>query len=121
MIAVLLAIGLSATPLDSGPTVRIQTPAPIEIAVKDGKIDGPRTIRVHQGDAVSLRIASDRPMALHLHGYDLERTAGPEAPAMFEFTARATGRFSIEEHLPESATKRGAHAPALLYLEVLPK
>lgn len=98
-----------------------QTPASFDINLKNGKVEGTRTVRVKRGDEVTLRIASDRRIALHLHGYDLERTATPDAPAIFSFSAKATGRFSLEEYVPDTGKKPSSHPPALLYLEVLPK
>ena len=51
-----------------------------------------RLIRVKQGDVVKLRWSSDRSIALHLHGYDIERKIEPGVVAEMTFTARATGR-----------------------------
>jgi hypothetical protein len=62
-----------------------------------------------------LRWTSDRRIVLHLHGYDLEATVTPAAPASMKFTASIAGRFPVSEH---------AHGPghhrAVLYLEVHP-
>lgn len=99
----------------------VQATAAIEIGLQDGKTAKPQTVRAKRGDEVTLRIASDRTIALHLHGYDIERTAEPDKPAIFSFTAKITGRFAIEEHPSENAKTSRAHAPAILYLEVLPK
>ena len=59
-----------------------------------------RLIRVRQGDAVKLRWTTDRPIILHLHGYDIEAKVEPGAVAEMAFAARATGRFPVEEHKP---------------------
>ncbi len=75
-----------------------------------------RVIRVHQGDAVTLRWTSDRSLTLHLHGYDLEQRINPRTTATMSFTARATGRFPIEIHGGE-----GHGASTLAYLEVHPR
>ncbi len=100
----------------------VQATAPIEIEIKQGKVVGQRTIRARQGDEVTLRVASDQPLDLHLHGYDIERTAAPETPAVFTFTARATGRFAMETHEPAAkGAKSHAHGVSLFYLEILPR
>lgn len=77
-----------------------------------------RTIRVPEGARVRLELTTDAPSELHLHGYDLERMAGPQSPAVFTFVADYTGRFAIVAH--------GAHGllgreKALAYLEVRPE
>jgi hypothetical protein len=80
-----------------------------------------RLIRVRQGDAVKLRWTTDRPILLHLHGYDIETKVEPGAVAEMAFTARATGRFPIEEHKPDA---RGGHSHGeapLVRIEVYPR
>ena len=81
-----------------------------------GKLAAERsTLRVARGDAVELRWSSDRRIVLHLHGYDLEATVAPDAPARMKFTASIAGRFPVSEH------RHGAgHHRAILYLEVHP-
>lgn len=88
--------------------------------VRDGKLpEDLRLLRVTQGDLVTLKWTADRPMTLHLHGYDVERQAGPGSPAEFAFTAYAAGRFPIEAHPP--GREPAADQPALTYLEVYPR
>jgi hypothetical protein len=72
-------------------------------------------MRVHQNDVVTLKWSSDRPITIHLHGYDIEKEVKPGAVAEMTFTARATGRFTIESHAPS-----GDHSPPLVTLEVYP-
>jgi hypothetical protein len=80
-----------------------------------------RLIRVRQGDAVKLRWTTDRPISLHLHGYDIETRIEPGTVAEMRFTARVTGRFPIEEH--RSNAKGGhSHGEApLVHIEVYPR
>jgi hypothetical protein len=120
MIAVAASLLLLAAP-DVPPVQTVQATAAIEVSLQDGKTAKPRTVRAKRGDEVTLRIVSDRTIALHLHGYDIERTAEPDKPAIFSFTAKITGRFAMEEHPSENAKTSHAHAPAILYVEVLPK
>ena len=79
-----------------------------------------RLIRVRQGDVVKLRWRSDRPIALHLHGYDIETKVEPGAVAEMVFTARATGRFSIEPHLPKTGGGHD-HGAVVVRIEVYPR
>ena len=78
-------------------------------------------IRVTQGDNVRLRWTTDRPIILHLHGYDIETRVEPGTVAEMAFTARATGRFGVEEHKPNA---RGGHShgeASLVRVEVRPR
>ncbi len=80
-----------------------------------------RLIRVAQGDNVRLRWTSDRPIVVHLHGYDIEKRVVPGAVAEMAFTAHATGRFGVEEHKPNA---RGGHShgeASLVRIEVRPR
>jgi hypothetical protein len=80
-----------------------------------------RLIRVHQGDAVKLRWTTDRPIALHLHGYDIEVKVEPGAIAEMAFTARATGRFPVEEHMPSAKGSHSHGEAPLVRIEVRPR
>jgi hypothetical protein len=79
-----------------------------------------RVIRVKQGDVVRLRWSSDRPMALHLHGYDIEQNVGSGAVSEMTFTAHATGRFPVQEHQPRSSGGH-THGAPIVQVEVLPR
>jgi FtsP/CotA-like multicopper oxidase with cupredoxin domain len=87
------------------------------ISLVNGAVVGAsNTIRVKQGDDVELRWSSDKPMELHLHGYDIEVKVAPGAPAVMSFNAKIPGRFPIEPHGQEHGRRRGP----VVYLEVLP-
>jgi hypothetical protein len=73
------------------------------------------TLQVKRGERVELRWKSDRRVTLHLHGYDLERTVAPQAPAVMAFKADIAGRFPVSEH-----GHGGRHGRTVLYLEVHP-
>jgi hypothetical protein len=77
-----------------------------------------RRIRVRQNDVVKLQWSSDRPMTIHLHGYDLERRIVPGEVSDMTFIARATGRFTVEPHLPSSSGH--GHGEVLVTVEVHP-
>ena len=93
-----------------------------DLKIEQGKVtQNLRLLRVKQGDAVKLRWTSDRPIILHLHGYEIETKVVPGAVSEMTFDARATGRFPIEEHKP--AAKGGhSHGEApLVRIEVRPR
>jgi hypothetical protein len=92
-----------------------------DLPIAGGRLPaGMRVIRVAQGDAVTLRWTSDRRITLHLHGYDIETSVAPGAPAKMIFSARATGRFAVTEHAPQAAGGH-SHTPPLTHLEVRPR
>ena len=77
-------------------------PEELEIPVKliGDQLD-PETIRVAQGDSVTLLIEVEEPGEFHLHGYDIEEDIEPGEAAEFFFVAEATGRFRITFHAAE--------------------
>ena len=100
-----------------------QTPeAVFDLKVEKGKVaPSMRLIRVKQGDAVKLRWTTDRPMVLHLHGYDIETKVEPGAVAEMAFAARATGRFPVEEHKPDAKGGHSHGEAPLVRIEVRPR
>ena len=62
-------------------TVLAQAPEVVfDLKIEKGRVaQNMRLIRVKQGDAVKLRWTSDRPIVLHLHGYDIEKKVEPGA------------------------------------------
>ena len=69
----------------------------VPVTVRNDRMS-PDTIQVKHNDAVTLKIDSDMPGAIHLHGYDIEQEVVPGEVADFAFTADATGRFRIAFH-----------------------
>jgi heme/copper-type cytochrome/quinol oxidase subunit 2 len=87
------------------------------LPIENGRVpEALRRIRVHQNDAVTLKWSSDRPITIHLHGYDIEKQVRPGTITEMTFTARATGRFTVETH----EASGGHHGPPLVTLEVYP-
>ena len=75
----------------------------------DGRTMTPEEVKVSEGNRVDLKITSERPVELHLHGYDLEEEeVEPGEPAEISFEADKAGRFPIEDH------STGAELGALL-------
>ena len=75
-----------------------------DVSIEDGEMS-PAEISVSEGDSVTLRIATNEPIAFHIHGYDVEREIEPGQRAKLQFEADLTGRFEIEDH--ESETELG--------------
>jgi heme/copper-type cytochrome/quinol oxidase subunit 2 len=69
----------------------------VAVAINEA-IMSPPEVTVYEGDQVKLQITSDRPIELHLHGYDLTEEVEPGETADLSFQATDTGRFGIEDH-----------------------
>lgn len=112
--AILWSVGLA------GLTARAEE-LTFDLKIEQGRVSPDmRTVRVKQGDVVKLRWTSDRLVALHLHGYDIERTVQPGAVAEMNFTARAAGRFAVYRGVPKSGGGHSHEAP-IVTLEVRPR
>ncbi|HYT96236.1 MAG TPA: hypothetical protein VEO36_02850 [Casimicrobiaceae bacterium] len=86
-----------------------------DLAIVNGQVTGvDATLRVQQGDEVELRWSSDRPLSLHLHGYEIETNVPPHVSTVMSFKARLAGRFPVSEH------REGARERTILYIEVHP-
>jgi plastocyanin len=74
-------------------------PEAVEIPVDvTGEAMDPGTIRVKQGDMVTLKINAEESGEFHLHGYDIEQDIDEDGVADLYFAADATGRFRITFH-----------------------
>jgi len=82
----------------------------------EGPTSKPTVLAVRQNDRVVLLVSSDKPVQVHLHGYDIESNVVPNVVTSLRFTATATGRFPIEIHSREPLKQR-----PLAYLEVRPQ
>jgi len=93
------------------------------LRLEDGHVPpSMRLVRVTEGDIVRLRWSVDRPVVLHLHGYDIEKRIEPGVVGEMKFTARATGRFPLHAHAVGADGKGQARDEALLlYVEVYPR
>ena len=69
----------------------------LPITIKSGVMD-PETIKVKQGDMVTLKILADEGGEFHLHTYDIESAIPADQETDFYFVAEATGRFKITYH-----------------------
>lgn len=69
----------------------------IPVNIEAGEMS-PETIKVQQGDMVTLQINADEGGEFHLHTYDIEAEIEANIQTDFYFVAEATGRFKITYH-----------------------
>lgn len=109
------------TPTPQTTTEQTATPSSIqqsnvktfELVVKNKKlVSGPKTIKVNQGDEMTIKITSDEAEELHIHAYDNGVELKPGKQTTLTFTTSLSGRFPFE--LENSKTEIGV-------LEVQPK
>jgi hypothetical protein len=113
----MLALLLSLAPM------RLAHAAEVTYALRitNGRVpEDMRLIRVKQNDVVKLEWSTDKPITVHLHGYDIEREVKPGAVTEMAFTARATGRFTVEPHIGRTSSGAHAHGETLVTIEVYP-
>jgi hypothetical protein len=111
LLALAIALACSATPARADePSARI-----IAVAIAGGKAKGSDTLKVKQGERVELQLSADKPMVLHLHGYELEAKVDPPKPGLLAFKAAIPGRFPVHEHREGPGNHR-----AVLFIEVHP-
>ena len=117
-LACALASSLSVAILASGVSAKEVT---FVLRIENGHVpENVRLIRVQQNDVVKLQCSADRPITIHLHGYDIEKEITPGSTTELTFTARATGRFTIEPHLRREPSGGHTHGDALVTIEVYP-
>jgi FtsP/CotA-like multicopper oxidase with cupredoxin domain len=81
---------------ETGPRVDVD----VFIQVADGaRVGGEGRIEAKKGDRVRIEIQVDAPQDVHSHGYELEKEARPNKPAIFRFKADLEGIFDLESHL----------------------
>jgi hypothetical protein len=71
-----------------------------DLALRQGTMT-PDEVEVEVGDHLRLRLTSEEPLQVHIHGYDLQRELAPGKPVTLSFEADLTGRFEIEDHESE--------------------
>jgi hypothetical protein len=91
------------------------------LAIANGHVPANmRLIRVKQNDVIKLQWSTDKPMQIHLHGYDIAKDLKPGTVTEMAFTARATGRFTVAPHTGATPGGGHAHGDALVTVEVYP-
>ncbi|MEX0832503.1 MAG: hypothetical protein WD276_01310 [Actinomycetota bacterium] len=73
-------------------------PARAEVAVSDGRVDGPDTLETTVGSKVSIVVHSDTAGKVHIHGYEKLADVSAGGTATLSFVADAAGRFEVEFH-----------------------
>ena len=116
-----LAAAVLALPLGSSINVATAGEVAFALRIANGRLpENTRLIRVKQNDVVKLEWSTDKAMSIHLHGYDIETAVAPGAVSEMTFTARATGRFTVEPHLAKGPAGGHAHGDILVTIEVYP-
>ncbi|MFF5930695.1 hypothetical protein [Streptomyces hydrogenans] len=93
----------SASPSPSSAPARTPDPTPtgrtLDIRVTGSTVTpAPSRVELKKGERITLRVTSDRPDTVHVHGYDREATLTPGTPAALTLTADRTGLFEVETH-----------------------
>jgi hypothetical protein len=116
-----LRASMLALSLSSALTVAADAEVTYTLTVANGRVpDNMRLIRVKQNDVVKLEWRTDKPLTVHLHGYDIEQELKPGTVTEMTFTARATGRFTVEPHVGRTPSGGHAHGDVLVTIEVYP-
>jgi hypothetical protein len=107
------------------PTRAAEAVRAFEIKVENGAVaPQQRTLKVPHQAEVSIAWSVDRPLMIHLEGYDVTVEARPGRPETMRFKAHITGRFPVHAHETDQGAVRKpthAHGRALLRLEVHPR
>ena len=77
-------------------------------------------LEFEEGEQIVFRARADGPEEIHVHGYDIEQELKPGATTEMTFTARATGRFTVEPHIGKTPSGGHAHGDVLVTIEVYP-
>jgi FtsP/CotA-like multicopper oxidase with cupredoxin domain len=81
------------------PRPEAEEPTVEVVRVRAGEpVGGVKTLEYRRGDRIRLRVTSDAPDEVHVHGFDVEKAVGPSAPATFNIEADIEGRFEVELH-----------------------
>ena len=96
----------TATPAETTPGSTTTAPAPgpttITVVAKGGRPQGGiQRPTIAKGTKVVLVVKTDAGEAVHLHGYNIEKTVTPGNPVRIPFTADLPGRFELELHHPD--------------------
>lgn len=85
----------------------------VDWVVRDGqRVSGPALVKAAAGETLRLRVRSNRPDELHVHGYEVSRVLPADHLIVLELPLTLSGRFDIELH--------AAHQ-VLAVLEVQPR
>lgn len=86
-----------ASPSPAGSAGEDDADVAAQVAVEGGRVvGGVERIPIEVGETVALRVASDTADTVHVHGYDLHASVGPDEPAVVRFAADIPGVFDVE-------------------------
>lgn len=90
----------SSTSTAGAPTTTTLDPGTVvEVRVSGGRPEGGiERAEIALGRRVTLRVVSDAPDEVHVHGYDLEVAVGPGEAGEIAFDATIPGVFEVELH-----------------------
>ncbi len=102
-VAVVALFFVLSTACGSSESDQSSTNAAFDIVINGGNLVGDvDTLRIKKNEDVTLNIASNSEITVHLHGYDIEKTILAGYTAVIEFKANATGRFVVTTHKVKS-------------------
>ena len=95
VIRVLLLTLLVVAGCSSGTPTTTADPLVLRLSATE---ESPRRVEAVRGQAVELTVTSEKPVEVHVHGFDVRADADTGKPAVLEFTADRTGTFDVEAH-----------------------
>jgi hypothetical protein len=104
--AIVIAIALAAIVVPTAATAASATvvkPVVITISVVNGRpVGGIKRPSVTKGRTVRIVVRTNAGTAVHLHGYNIEKTVKKGSPTVVQFVAKVPGRFELELHPTDS-------------------
>jgi hypothetical protein len=101
----IVAVALVAIAVPTAATAQpvVVKPVVIPITVVNGRpVGGIKRPSVKKGRTVRLVVRTNAGTAIHLHGYDIEKTVKKGSPTVIQFVAKVPGRFELELHPTDS-------------------
>ncbi len=89
------------------------------VDIIDNNVVGDKVLRFYQGGRAEIVWTTDKPLEIHLHGYDVELTLGVGNDNIMAFDLFAEGRFPVTVHAHSHSS--ASHERTLLYVEVHPR
>lgn len=107
-----LMLSLSPITLHAG-----NTADEIDVNIVQGKVEGEDTLRFNQNEKITITIKSDKPIELHVHGYDIALSLKANDVETLKFDAVTAGRFAVTQHDAHGGDSHGA----IFYIEIYPE
>lgn len=98
-LVIAIALAVIAVPAAATATTTAVKPAVISINVVNGRpAGGISRPSVKKGRTVRIVVRTTAGTAVHLHGYDIEKSVKKGFPTVIQFVAKVPGRFELELH-----------------------